>query len=236
MCTVTFVPKSNSDFILTSNRDEAPGRETIPPKIYIENGLQLLYPKDALAGGSWIGASERKRVACLMNGGFEAHVRKANYRKSRGLVLTDFLKVNSLISAVADYNFTEIEPFTCIFIDYNVEIKLYQLVWDGAIPHFTEKPLISHIWSSSPLYPKNLREKREAWFSEFLIHNNTPSENELLSFHNNAGDGDLHSNLRMDRGFVKSKSITQIIKSEDVISMQYFDLQSERKNEIVNLS
>ena len=55
MCTITFIPKSNNDFILTSNRDEAPGRETFPPEIYEEEGVKLLYPKDALAGGTWIG-------------------------------------------------------------------------------------------------------------------------------------------------------------------------------------
>ncbi len=42
MCTVTFIPESVSGFILTSNRDEAPNRSTVPPKIYeVKNVFQL---------------------------------------------------------------------------------------------------------------------------------------------------------------------------------------------------
>jgi len=29
-------------------------------KIYEEEGVKLLYPKDAVAGGTWIGISEKK--------------------------------------------------------------------------------------------------------------------------------------------------------------------------------
>ena len=54
MCTVTYLPLENDGFILTSNRDESPMRKTIPPKKYLENGVELAYPKDQLAGGTWI--------------------------------------------------------------------------------------------------------------------------------------------------------------------------------------
>jgi len=53
-----------------------------------------------------------------------------------------------------------------------------------------------------------------------------PSEEELLKFHKTAGEDDLNSNLIMDRGFVKTKSITQISKKEGIIKMCYEDLQS----------
>ena len=36
MCTVTFLPLSNTDFMLTSNRDEQPQRETLHPKIWLQ--------------------------------------------------------------------------------------------------------------------------------------------------------------------------------------------------------
>ena len=62
MCTVTYLPLPNNNFILTSNRDETPLRKTIPPKTYIENGVALIYPKDELAGGTWIGTSNKNRL------------------------------------------------------------------------------------------------------------------------------------------------------------------------------
>jgi hypothetical protein len=225
MCTVTFIPKSNNDFILTSNRDEAPGRETFPPEIYEENGVKLLYPKDAVAGGTWIGVSEKKRTVTLMNGGFVAHERKPFYRMSRGVVVKDLLKTENLKTEIKNYNFAEIEPFTAILVEWSDDVRLFQLVWDGLDYHFSEEPLVPKIWSSSPLYPENLKKKRELWFSSFLLNTVKPSEEELLQFHKIAGDGDLNSNLIMDRGFIKTKSITQISKKGNVIEMRYEDLQ-----------
>ena len=76
MCTVTFLPLGNTDFILTSNRDEQRLRETLPPKIYEEDGVEMLFPKDKVAGGTWIGTSSKKRLVCVLNGGFIKHKRK----------------------------------------------------------------------------------------------------------------------------------------------------------------
>lgn len=228
MCTVTFVPKPNNGFILTSNRDEAPGRETISPEMYTEEGVQLLYPKDALAGGTWIGVSEMKRVVTLMNGGFVTHRRKASYRKSRGLVVKDLLKTQSIKAEIDNYNFDDIEPFTVIVVEWKNEVQLFQLVWDGSESHFSEQPLSPQIWSSSPLYPENLKKKREQWFSEFLFENVRLSEKDLLEFHKTAGEGDLNNNLVMDRGMVRTKSITQIVKKDNTVKMHYEDLQTKK--------
>ena len=57
MCTVTFLPLKNDGFILTSNRDEQPNRITHPPLTVVEDETTLLFPKDEIAGGTWIGTS-----------------------------------------------------------------------------------------------------------------------------------------------------------------------------------
>lgn len=233
MCTITFIPKPNNDFILTSNRDEAPGRETFPPEIYEEDGVKLLYPKDAVAGGTWIGISDKKRVICLMNGGFVAHERKPFYGKSRGLVVKDLLKADNAKQEIESYNFSEIEPFTAILVTWEKELQLFQLVWDGAKHHFSEEPLAPHIWSSSPLYPEMLKKKREQWFSSFLLEKVNASKDEMLYFHKNAGEGDVSSNLIMDRGFIKTKSITQIVKKQKIAEMRYEDLQNGKVSNLV---
>lgn len=188
--------------------------------------MELLYPKDAVAGGTWIGASERKRVVCLMNGGFVAHQRKEFYGKSRGVVVKDFLKTKDLKLLLKDYDFSEIEPFTAIIMEWEKKLKLFSVVWDGEKLHESEEPLLPQIWSSSPLYPNVLKSKRETWFSEFLDSNPDTSANDMLSFHKTAGDGDLNSDLIIDRGFVRTKSITQIVKDKDGIKMRYEDLET----------
>lgn len=227
MCTLTFFPKSNNGFIITSNRDEAPDRKTLPPKIYSENNLQLAYPKDAVAGGTWIGVSEKKRMVCLLNGGFHAHIPEATYRKSRGLVVKELLSLNEIEKGVDGYNFKGIEPFSIVMLDWNQDLKLFYLVWDGSKMHFSEEPLTPQIWSSSLLYSEEIRKKRQFWFSDFIEKNRKPSEESILDFHKNTGEHNSESNLIMDRGFVKTKSVTQIIKDDNEIRFQYEDLISK---------
>src|SRR5690554_719609 len=226
MCTLTFIPKSNTDFILTSNRDEAPDRNTFPPKTYEEEGVRILYPKDAVAGGTWIGCSEKKRVISIMNGGFVAHKRKASYRKSRGLVVKDLLFAENVVDEIHRYNFEGIEPFTIIIVDWNENLRLFQLVWDEEQVHFSQEENKPRIWSSSPLYPSMLKLKREKWFSDFLEKTPNLTSTELLFFHKNAGDGNSEGDLIIDRGYVKTKSITQIIKNVNNVQMLYEDLES----------
>ena len=230
MCTISLVFNSeeNPGFILTSNRDEAPGRETISPDFYTINNNRLLFPKDAVAGGTWIGVSSKKRVVCLMNGGFEKHIRASSYRMSRGVVVKDILAAEDPLLEINQYNFQGIEPFTLILADWNHELFFYELVWDGNLPHKKKLRLKNHIWSSSPLYSPEMKTLRETWFEELQSKKNLTSEI-LWDFHHSAGVGDKDLDLVMDRGFVKTKSITQIIKTSEKIRIVYEDLQ---KNEI----
>ena len=45
-----------------------------------------------MAGGTWIGLSDKKRLVCLLNGGYEIHEREASYRVSRGVIVKEVLK------------------------------------------------------------------------------------------------------------------------------------------------
>ncbi len=227
MCTVTFAPKPNNSFVLTSNRDEAPQRNTIPPQVYTLDGTRVLFPKDELAGGTWIGTSEKKRLVCLLNGGFEPHERKDAYRMSRGIIVTNLLRGEDAVKALRQFDYNDIEPFTIILVDWHESVRIYELVWDGSAAHIDEKPAIPQIWSSSLLYTSEVKRKRESWFSEFLLGSDDPSAKELIDFHRVAGDGDSENDLIMDRGFVKTKSISQITKKDDDICFRYEDLQSE---------
>jgi len=226
MCTVTFTPNSISNFILTSNRDEAPNRNTIPPRVYANGKIKLLYPKDEVAGGTWMGASDQKRLICLLNGGFEAHTRKDRYRMSRGVVVTQLLTEPDAVAIMHEIDLLDIEPFTVVMVDWSKSLEVLEWVWDGEHKHFEEKPLAPHIWSSSLLYSSEEKRKREEWFSNFLFDHMSPSEEELLTFHRSAGDGNRETNLIMDRGFVKTKSISQFVKNDDDICFKYEDLQS----------
>ena len=88
-----------------------------------------------------------------------------------------------------------------------------------------EKPLVPTIWSSSLLYTSEVKQQREQWFSQFLFDSMRPSEMDLLKFHTTAGTGDKTNDLIMDRGFVKTKSITQVLKKEETLAMRYDEIE-----------
>ncbi|WP_339610180.1 NRDE family protein [uncultured Planktosalinus sp.] len=232
MCTVTFIAKDYQDFILTSSRDELPERQTLVPKVYNEKGTNLIYPKDLLAGGTWIGVSSKKRMVNLLNGAFKPHKRKPPYRKSRGVVVKDILLLENLLNGIMDYDYEGIEPFTIILVDWKAGLKLYNLVWDEQQLHFKELSLTSNIWSSSPLYSTEMKNERETWFNAFLKKSNIDST-QLIKFHKTAGNGKKEENLIMDRGFIKTVSLTQIIKKGDTIKMNYENLQTGRTSCVI---
>ena len=168
MCTVTLIPVGKNDFVITSNRDEAPQRTTLSPDFYEVNKTKLLFPKDEVAGGSWIGVSEMKRVLCVLNGGFDKHERKASYRMSRGVVMRDLLITKNLDKAIHDYNFEGIEPFTLVVVEWSAAIQFKELVWDGINKHFSDLPFEPKIWSSSTLYNDSMKKERLQWFFKRL--------------------------------------------------------------------
>lgn len=88
MCTVIYIPL-NDGFVLTSSRDEKVHRPTLKPKAYLHKNNILVYPKDEIANVTWIAASNKNRIACLLNGAYQNHERKDYYSKSRGQVLID---------------------------------------------------------------------------------------------------------------------------------------------------
>ncbi len=233
MCTVTLIPNLNhkNGFILTSNRDEAAGREAMLPDFYIENNVKMLYPKDKLSGGTWIGVSEQKRLICLLNGEFEPHVRQLNYRLSRGVVVKDLLKTSTIHKAIETYDLTNIEPFTIVAVDWQSSLQFIELVWDGRKKHFKKLDQTSHIWSSSPLYSSEMKKMRESWFDKFQKENSLDAKS-LWNFHASAGVGDPEIDVIMDRGFVKTQNITQIEGAQDSTKMRFMDLKDKNKIEI----
>jgi len=227
MCTVTIFPTRDNDFVLTSNRDEAPNRIAIEPDFYTIEHTNLLFPKDKIAGGTWIGVSEKNRLICVLNGGYQTHKRKAKYRLSRGVVAKDFLVTDQIETCIENYNFEDIEPFTIVISDWNTHLKFYELVWDGNQKHFTKLPLAPKIWSSSTLYNPTMKSDRLQWFDDYKKENKLTSES-ILNFHKTAGENNNDFGVIMNRGFVKTTSITQVEKTNTKVNMRYESLHNQQ--------
>ncbi|PQJ79368.1 NRDE family protein [Polaribacter porphyrae] len=228
MCTVTYLPLKNNNFILTSNRDETPLRKTIPPKKYEENGVKLTYPKDELAGGTWIGTSNKNRLVCLLNGGFENHKRKLPYKMSRGIIVKNILSVDDAIHHINEFDFTDIEPFTLILVDWNSDLATYELVWDGETKHFTKLVEEPKIWSSSTLYTEEMKQLRKEWFADWLKENKSYKQGDILAFHKNEYLGTPETSPKMKRNFVETVSVTSVLKIDDNVDISYFDVLNRK--------
>jgi len=231
MCTVTFLPLKNNNFILTSNRDEQQTRATLFPKIYSENGIDLLFPKDKIAGGTWIGVSSKKRLVCVLNGGFKKHVRKSKYAKSRGIIAKEILIEADLAKYVDCLNLENVEPFTMIIVDWNcVELDLFELIWDEKQKHFTDLDQKPRIWSSSTLYSENSKNDRKKWFENWQNELDFTSES-ILKFHHSE-IGDKTQSVLMKRPTIETVSITSVKKENEQIEMRYEDVVFNKKSTV----
>ena len=229
MCTVTYLPKGKDAFILTSNRDESPLRSAVEPQIDQVGAYQVLYPKDPLAGGTWICTAEDNRLICLLNGAFVKHERTPPYRRSRGLIVLDFFRYENAEEFLVQCDLDNIEPFTLVIYDNQ---QLIELKWDGNQKHIrrldNQQP---HIWSSATLYPANIAQKRSSWFDEWLQKTAATdfTANNITHFHRTGGDGDSFNDLVMNRfGIVKTVSISCVEKKANRIIMTHHDLLHDK--------
>jgi hypothetical protein len=228
MCTVSYLPQP-SGFVLTSNRDEAPGRS--PVELSADTQQSYIFPKDTLAGGTWICASNTDRLICLLNGAFEKHQRNLPYRRSRGLVVLDAFEYSNIHDFFEQYNFAQIEPFTMVIVDQG---NLFELRWDEVQTHLKQlDPQQAHIWSSSTLYPADVRQTRSAWFDAWLTQTPQAGRLDIFNFHNSAGADDTWNGLVMNRNdIVRTVSITSVEQHDGTWAMYYHDKMSGQDSSI----
>jgi uncharacterized protein with NRDE domain len=198
MCTVTYIPVRNG-FYLTSNRDEKQSRPAaLEPGTYRGRTGSLLFPKDRRAGGTWFAVHEKGHVAVLLNGACHPHTPKPPYRRSRGLILLDLIDQPNSLQAFLDIDLDNIEPFTFILVE---EGRLHECRWDGLRrSHRRPDAGLPHIWSSATLYSPEVIRKRERWFRNWLEGHPQPDSEAILGWHQQAGEGDAHNDVLMNRG------------------------------------
>lgn len=235
MCTVSFV-HSNGKIIITSNRDEQVARPAIEPRNYLVNQKNLFFPKDPKAGGTWYVVDENANVLVLLNGADEKHQWNPPYRRSRGLIVLDIFSSESAIDAWEQIDLENIEPFTLVLFQ---DQQLYQLRWNG-----TEKSQRklntneNHIWSSSTLYAKEIREQRAQWFSTFLDTTPEVTFEEMFRFHRYTESENTQHGLIINRNDqLKTLSITQSVIEQNKITVMHHDLieQKEFSNTFIHV-
>jgi hypothetical protein len=228
MCTVTFIP-SKKGVYLTSNRDEKNIRASaVYPDVYEFSTGNIIFPKDADAGGSWIAVHQNGNAIVLLNGGLVEHTPMPPYRKSRGLIVLDLIDDPEPYQAFITLDLEDIEPFTAIIWEHST---LYECRWDGNSRHTKKQDAaVPHMWSSVTLYTPEVIVKRGRWFADWLRKNKYPSQDDILSFHQFTGDGDTSNDLLMNRnGETFTVSITSVSLERSRALVCYLDLKENQR-------
>lgn len=228
MCTVTYIPGTGNDFFLTSNRDERIARPTSPPVFKLLNDQTVWFPKDLEAGGTWIAASENGRTCCLLNGGFENHIRKPPYARSRGLILLEAFRFEKIDAFYDSVELENVEPFTLITTEAKADqpLRLSQFVWDGNKRSIEERNAYQpSIWCSATLYDRATREKRQEVFARWIAAHPSPSGESILHFHANRYPEQDERNMFLGlHNGLQTVSITQVQQDPLFTRMNYIDM------------
>ena len=225
MCLVSYISTQNGYF-LTSNRDESPKRAETPLRSITIGNSNLICPIDQ-KGGSWIIMAKDARAICILNGAHNNHTRKSTYRLSRGVMMMEFFTFDHTRDFIAQYNFTNIEPFTMVIREKN---KLYEFRWDEISKHIkildTDQ---SYVWSSSTLYDDEMRRARKKVFFEEIKHIDLNIE-AIMELHRRGQVGNTENNFVMNReDRVATISITCAAAQAEKITMLHNNLMSSEK-------
>lgn len=228
MCTLTFIQNKKGDIIITSNRDERAERATEPPKIHTVHGKQVLFPKDKVAGGSWIALDPNGKVACLLNGADETDHWISSPIKSKGLVLLDAFRYDSLERQLEKESFNGVNPFTLLVFNINEPGKVEELLWNGQKAYTqTKVDPVNQIWSSVKLYDKPLRELRKNYFLNFIENPENHASEKILSLHKMPKSE--HGLLLNEHSVIQTTSVTQIIINQQKAIMKYDEISKPQE-------
>jgi hypothetical protein len=232
MCTVSFFPQASGGFVFTSNRDETPLRPAAAPTKQGQEGKVWFGPYDKGTGGSWFGTNLHT-TACLLNGAFVKHEHRPPYRRSRGVIVPELLQAASFAEFLANSEFDGMEPFTLVVIEHPTNgVHLHELRWDGQQPHLKQiDPQRPIWWQSATLYNTEQAALRSGWFQTWLDRvGHAPQQDEIFDFHTTAGVGNPELDLCMDRGKVRTTSITSLFWSPAEARIRYLDLLAHEEH------
>lgn len=239
MCTLTYLPRPEG-YLLTHSRDESPHRPS-SDRIYkkqVEN-LELYYPLDLEARGTWIGMSSflsdnrtKGRSACVLNGGSIPYQRQAPYARSRGELVLAVLQARHATEWVANFDFSAFEPFTLIVKE---EDAIYQMVHnpeqDELFKLNGDEP---HIWSSTTLYKPPVRAERASHFYHWLASKPLINPETLREFHLRGYEAQQFPGFKLYiPGQVETVSLTQIAVSGTARKMHYHHLLKDQEDHVL---
>lgn len=225
MCTVTLIRHADVT-VVTMNRDERKNRqESSVRQASTTDGIDYLFPVDTLSGGTWLGVNAFGIGACLLNRYGETHLHKGEDIISRGTIIPSLLGSRCLNDAYRQLDKLPLERFR------NFDLLVFD---DKAALHCTHENGVGSskristdrlMLTSSSWNPAPVLAYRRQKFSLFLNHqpnDQAPATSVLQNFHLASSD-DPRFDVLMNRSETHTKSVSQLIMTQDSIQFHYLD-------------
>ncbi|MEX0685366.1 MAG: NRDE family protein [Balneolales bacterium] len=188
MCTVTFFPKDDHNWVLSTNRDELKSRDkALPPSIFKAGELNYLAPIDGKAGGTWVGMNEAGICLTLLNNyqGVNPLISHHTDALSRGLIIPKLMhltQLNEVDNKMKTLQTANYNPFRLVGIQ-SKPWKLMEWSWDGMDFQIHSHPVKPHLWVSAGRDYEGVWNSREKVFKNFLKANPLPDVAAIKRLH-----------------------------------------------------
>jgi hypothetical protein len=246
VCTLRFLPGlPGGGWLLATNRDESPLRlPALPPYATALGGRLVLAPRDADAGGTWIGVDERGFALAVLNGDRPAVAPPPENPVSRGRLVLELLERRRAADVLAELQRREQQgllrhrPFKLALVEPGrggAPATLQRAEWDGRALTVATLPG-PQLLTSSTFEPDAVAAARGAAFARFLpgvqpgLRDNAgPAELDVLAdalhdFHAShsaeAPEGDALT-VCMHRAEARTVSSTLVLVGPKTIRMHY---------------
>lgn len=228
MCTVTFFPKNDRDWLISTNRDELKSREkALPPANYKADGVNFLAPVDGKAGGTWIGLNSAGICLTIMNN-YQGENPLLSHREqalSRGLIIPGLIHMDHLEDvdlSMQDLKASRFNPFRLIGIQSN-PLQIMEWSWDGKVFDAGSLPVEPHLWISTGKDYEGVWKNRKKVFDKFLKENPDPGLEDVKKLHaSNYPETGAYS-IAMELDIVATVSNTIAAAGKDELKMHYHD-------------
>ena len=125
MCTALLSLNQNKKFpiILSFNRDEFFERESSPAKLYKNKKKNIIFGRDNLSKGSWLGCNNFGKIAFILN--LRTRLDGDLKKESRGLIVTKYLNIknNNLFHSKLYKSVNLYNPFKFVCFENNKFIE-----------------------------------------------------------------------------------------------------------------
>ena len=230
MCTVSYIPLSGNDYILTHNRDVGKNRPPAKaPDYHDYNDTRILHPTDPQGGGTWNAISDTQH-AFILNGADYDYFPDFDAKKSRGSICIDIL--TGSIQFPEDKNLTNYDDFTLMHMprnrsDFN---DINEWRWNGSELVYVKREIhVPQFWISRGLYSFSDYVRKENAFRKLLdslqkIKNTDQKAEKILEFHSQKEVFGEEGFLIDRETAVATVSITQVKSYENKEEMNYYDI------------